>query len=101
MPGTPGHGIRLDSADAARCCNERPVNACIRAQAVLVPPGGSRLTVAIVGGAAAGVELAAHQQAMDLAKALPRLLAGKTVAPCRFEDKGSVVAVGIFAWWQP
>ena len=64
--GTPGaaeHSIRLDSADAARRFNERLINACIRAQTVPVPPGGSRLTVAIVGGGATGVELAAELHA--------------------------------------
>lgn len=64
--GTPGaaeHSIRLDSPEAARRFNERLINACIRAQTVPAPAGGARLTVAIVGGGATGVELAAELHA--------------------------------------
>ncbi len=64
--GTPGaaeHSIRLDSPQAARRFNERLINACLRAQTVPVPPDGARLTVAIVGGGATGVELAAELHA--------------------------------------
>ena len=62
--GTPGaaeHAIKLDSAEAARGFNDRLINACIRAQSVSQP--GAPLTVAIVGGGATGVELAAELHA--------------------------------------
>jgi NADH dehydrogenase len=37
---------------------------------------------------------AAHQQASYLAKAIPRLLAGKSVKPWRYRDFGSLVSLG-------
>lgn len=40
---------------------------------------------------------AAHQQAMYLARALPRLLAGEAVKPFRFEDKGSLVSLSEYS----
>jgi NADH dehydrogenase len=40
---------------------------------------------------------AAHQQAMYLAKALPRLVAGEAVAPFRFADKGSLVSLSEYS----
>lgn len=61
--GTPGaemHSIKLDTPQAARHFNDRLINACIRAQAVPRSAGSGRLTVAIVGGGATGVELAAE-----------------------------------------
>lgn len=64
--GTPGaaeHTIKLDSPQAARHFNDRLINACIRAQAVPRNAGSGRLTVAIVGGGATGVELAAELHA--------------------------------------
>ncbi len=64
--GTPGaaeHSIKLDSPLAARQFNERLINACIRAQSVPPAADGGRLTVAIVGGGATGVELAAELHA--------------------------------------
>ena len=64
--GTPGaaeHSIKLDSPQAARQFNDRLINACIRAQSVPRSPGSGRLTVAIVGGGATGVELAAELHA--------------------------------------
>ena len=64
--GTPGaaeHSIKLDSPQAARHFNDRLINACIRAQSVPRSPGSGRLTVAIVGGGATGVELAAELHA--------------------------------------
>lgn len=64
--GTPGaaqHTIQLDTPAAARRFNERLINACIRAQALPPQPDGRRLTVAIVGGGATGVELAAELHA--------------------------------------
>ena len=64
--GTPGaaeHSIKLDSPQAARHFNDRLINACIRAQSVPRSPESGRLTVAIVGGGATGVELAAELHA--------------------------------------
>lgn len=64
--GTPGaaeHTIKLDSPQAARHFNDRLINACIRAQTVPRSAGSGRLTVAIVGGGATGVELAAELHA--------------------------------------
>ena len=64
--GTPGaseHSIKLDSPQAARHFNDRLINACIRAQSVPRLAGSGRLTVAIVGGGATGVELAAELHA--------------------------------------
>lgn len=70
--GTPGaaqHAIKLDSPAAALRFNDRLINACIRAQSVPREAGSGRLTVAIVGGGATGVELAAelHAAARSLA----------------------------------
>ncbi len=70
--GTPGaaeHTIKLDSPAAAHRFNDRLINACIRAQSVPRTAGSGRLTVAIVGGGATGVELAAelHSAARVLA----------------------------------
>ena len=62
--GTPGaaeHAIKLDSPAAARAFNDRLINACIRAQTHA--DAAERLTVAIVGGGATGVELAAELHA--------------------------------------
>lgn len=64
--GTPGaaeHTIKLDSPQAAKHFNDRLINACIRAQTVPRAAGSGRLTVAIVGGGATGVELAAELHA--------------------------------------
>ncbi len=64
--GTPGaaeHTIKLDSPLAAKRFNDRLINACIRAQTVPRTAGSGRLTVAIVGGGATGVELAAELHA--------------------------------------
>ena len=64
--GTPGaaqHTIKLDSPEAAKHFNDQLINACIRAQSVPRAPGSGRLTVAIVGGGATGVELAAELHA--------------------------------------
>ena len=64
--GTPGaaeHSIKLDSPQAARHFNDQLINACIRAQTVPRGAGSGRLTVAIVGGGATGVELAAELHA--------------------------------------
>jgi NADH dehydrogenase len=70
--GTPGaaeYTIKLDSPAAAQRFNDRLINACIRAQSVPRTAGSGRLTVAIVGGGATGVEQAAelHSAARVLA----------------------------------
>lgn len=61
--GAAQHTIKLDSPQAAKRFNERLINACIRAQSVPRQAGTGRLTVAIVGGGATGVELAAELHA--------------------------------------
>ncbi len=61
--GAAEHTIKLDSPQAAKRFNDRLLNACIRAQSVPRVPGSGRLTVAIVGGGATGVELAAELHA--------------------------------------
>ena len=62
-PGAAEHAIKLDSPKAAKHFNDRLINACIRAQTVPRTAGSGRLTVAIVGGGATGVELAAELHA--------------------------------------
>ena len=62
-PGAADHAIKLDSPQAARHFNDRLINACIRAQSLPPTHGNGRLTVAIVGGGATGVELAAELHA--------------------------------------
>ncbi len=61
--GAEEHTIKLDSPQAAKHFNDRLINACIRAQTVTRAAGSGRLTVAIVGGGATGVELAAELHA--------------------------------------
>ncbi|HEY0821533.1 MAG TPA: NAD(P)/FAD-dependent oxidoreductase [Rhizobacter sp.] len=61
--GAAEHTIKLDSPQAAKRFNNRLINECIRAQSVPRVPGSGRLTVAIVGGGATGVELAAELHA--------------------------------------
>ncbi len=61
--GAAEHSIKLDSPQAAKHFNDRLINACIRAQTVPRTEGTGRLTVAIVGGGATGVELAAELHA--------------------------------------
>ena len=61
--GAAEHTIKLDSPQAAKHFNDRLINACIRAQTVKRAAGSGRLTVAIVGGGATGVELAAELHA--------------------------------------
>lgn len=61
--GAAEHTIKLDSPKAAKRFNNRLINACIRAQTVPRSAGSGRLTVAIVGGGATGVELAAELHA--------------------------------------
>ena len=61
--GAAEHAIKLDTPEAARQLNQRLINACIRAQTVERAAGSGVLTVAIVGGGATGVELAAELHA--------------------------------------
>ena len=61
--GAAEHTIKLDSPQAAQHFNDQLINACIRAQTVPRTAGSGRLTVAIVGGGATGVELAAELHA--------------------------------------
>lgn len=64
--GTPGaaeHTIKLDTPEAAHRFNDRLINAAIRTQTLPPGNGNGRLTVAIVGGGATGVELAAELHA--------------------------------------
>ncbi|MGH8751711.1 MAG: NAD(P)/FAD-dependent oxidoreductase [Burkholderiales bacterium] len=61
--GTPGaaeHAIALDTAEQAERFRQRLVNACIRAHAQNAPLRPEQLHVAIIGGGATGVELAAQ-----------------------------------------
>ncbi|MFI4923496.1 MAG: NAD(P)/FAD-dependent oxidoreductase, partial [Burkholderiales bacterium] len=61
--GTPGaaeHAIALDTAEDAERFRQRLVNACIRANAQTTPLRPEQLQVAIIGGGATGVELAAQ-----------------------------------------
>jgi NADH dehydrogenase len=61
--GTPGareHAISLDTPDEAEHFHRRLVNACIRANAQSAPVRPDQLNVAIIGGGATGVELAAE-----------------------------------------
>jgi NADH dehydrogenase len=59
--GAQQHTIKLDTPQAARRFNDMLINSFIRAQTVPLEKG--RLTVAIVGGGATGVELAAELHA--------------------------------------
>ena len=61
--GAAEHTIKLDSPQAAKRFNDRLINAFIRAQSVPRTAGSGRLTVAIIGGGATGVELAAELHA--------------------------------------
>ena len=61
--GTPGaseHAISLDTPEEAERFHHRLVNACIRANAQATPLKPEQLNVAIIGGGATGVELAAE-----------------------------------------
>ncbi len=61
--GTPGaaqYAIALDTPEQAERFRRRLVNACIRANAQTTPLRPEQLQVAIIGGGATGVELAAH-----------------------------------------
>ncbi len=70
--GTPGvmeHAISLDTTDEAERFHRKLVNACLRAHARPGPISPGELDVAIVGGGATGVELAAelHKTVRELA----------------------------------
>jgi len=58
--GVAEHAIRLDSPEAARQFHERLIDACLRAHNLPVEAGKGRMTVAIIGAGATGVELAAE-----------------------------------------
>lgn len=61
--GTPGareHAIHLDTPQEAERFHQRLISACIRANAQATPLGPDQLHVAIIGGGATGVELAAE-----------------------------------------
>ena len=61
--GTPGareHAISLDTPEQAELFHRRLINACIRANAQTTPLRPEQLNVAIIGGGATGVELAAE-----------------------------------------
>jgi NADH dehydrogenase len=61
--GTPGaaqYAIALDTPEQAEHFRQRLVNACIRANAQTTPLRAEQLQVAIIGGGATGVELAAQ-----------------------------------------
>ena len=69
--GTPGvveHAIRLETPEQAARFHRRLVNACLRAQNQSEPLRPGQLQVAIIGGGATGVELAAelHKSTRDL-----------------------------------
>jgi len=59
-PGAAQYAIALDTPEQAECFRQRLVNACIRANAQTTPLRPEQLKVAIIGGGATGVELAAH-----------------------------------------
>lgn len=64
-PGAKEHAIMLDTPEAAERFHQRIINSCLRAQAVGANPSSHRLTVAIIGGGATGVELSAELHMMD------------------------------------
>jgi NADH dehydrogenase len=59
-PGAAQYAIALDTPEQAERFRQRLVNACIRANAQTTPLRPEQLHVAIIGGGATGVELAAH-----------------------------------------
>lgn len=62
-PGVQDHAICLDSPAAARHFHERLIDACLRAQSLPMEAGKGRMSVAIIGAGATGVELAAELHA--------------------------------------
>ena len=66
--GAAEHAISLDTAEQAELFHRRLVNACIRANAQREPLRPEQLNVAIIGGGATGVELAAelHKSTREL-----------------------------------
>jgi NADH:ubiquinone reductase (H+-translocating) len=61
--GTPGvreHTIRLETKDDAARFHRKLIDACLRADTQMRPPGRGAITIAIVGGGATGVELCAE-----------------------------------------
>jgi NADH dehydrogenase len=59
-PGVQAHAMTLDSTADAQRFHMRMINACIRAHAQETPLRAEQLHVAIIGGGATGVELAAE-----------------------------------------
>lgn len=60
VPGVQRHCLMLDTPEEAREFHRRLINACLRAHTQEAPVAPGQLTVAIVGGGATGVELAAE-----------------------------------------
>ncbi len=60
IPGVKEHCIMLDTPEEARAFHDGLINACLRANTQPGPIRPGQLTVAIVGGGATGVELAAE-----------------------------------------
>jgi NADH dehydrogenase len=60
VPGVREHAIALETPDEAERFHRRLVNACLRAHMQEAPLGPKQLHVAIIGGGATGVELAAE-----------------------------------------
>lgn len=78
VPGVTEHCLMLDTPDQAREFHKRLINACLRAHTQKSPVVPGQLTVAIVGGGATGVELAAelHGTTRQLSKARSRRMEG-------------------------
>jgi len=60
IPGVKAHCVMLDTPEEARAFHDSLINACLRANTQPGPIRPGQLTVAIVGGGATGVELAAE-----------------------------------------
>ena len=60
IPGVKEHCVMLDTPEEARAFHDKLINACLRANTQPGPIRPGQLTVAIVGGGATGVELAAE-----------------------------------------
>ncbi len=60
IPGVKEHCVMLDTPEESRAFHDKLINACLRANTQPGPIRPGQLTVAIVGGGATGVELAAE-----------------------------------------
>ncbi len=69
VPGVAEHCIALDTQEEAATFHRRLINACVRAQVQPIGLRAGQLNVAIIGGGATGVELAAelHNTTRELA----------------------------------